>query len=552
VVRALPSGDFDVRDGAFDVAIVPDLGVVREPEALLARIRRLLKSGGSALIGARAASHSEESAEYYELYDRVALQFPHVRMIAEVPFTGVALADLSLEGDAPEVTVDTQLEGDRAPPERFFALGSQDDVRLAEYAIVALPRGRGATRDDIEKRSSVRAVLAEAQLRATVLEAQIDELKAKVQRQAEGAQLAVRLEELQARLREADARAAEHYLRAERSVGESREAAMEVARQENRVAQLEASLAIAEATVLALQGRVAERDDRLAIYDARLSEALEARERAEARADAAATELARSDAAEARAATLAAEIADASEGHAAELAELEGTLRERARVVRELEQEVVRRERIVQELLASIEDSRLEQTRGTEGSGAGSRASARDLDVARMDLAAALREVESRDAALRVASERETTLATVNENLRGRLDALAADVARRESERQDVVWRVGELEQQISRLEAEHAERVPVAPRAPAEGTPAAAAHEEEANALLQVEIDALRQAMAQEHEARVRAESGEELKAARTELARQAVLLEQLSRELEARDRTRTGESRGLAPTEA
>ena len=44
-----------------------------------------------------------------------------------------------------------------------------------------------------------------------------------------------------------------------------------------------------------------------------------------------------------------------------------------------------------------------------------------------------------------------------------------------------------------------------------------------------QDELDALRQALAQEHAARVAAESGEELARARSELARQAVLLEQM-----------------------
>jgi hypothetical protein len=46
-------------------------------------------------------------------------------------------------------------------------------------------------------------------------------------------------------------------------------------------------------------------------------------------------------------------------------------------------------------------------------------------------------------------------------------------------------------------------------------------------------ELDALRHALAQEHDARTRAESGEELTQARTEIARQATLLEQLGQKL-------------------
>src|SRR5580704_8968151 len=298
VVEELPAGEFDVRDGAFDVAIVPDLLVAQAPAEFLARLRRVLSKGGSALIGARAESDSPEAVEYYELYDRVALQFSHVRMIAEVPFAGVALADLSLEGDAPEVTVETQLEGDPSPPERFFALASQDDVRLSEYAIVQLPLATWGSRGQAEPRSDAgsvaRAALAQAQLRATLLETQIDELKAKASRQAEGALSAHRGAELQAELaeestrrRDADARAAEHYLRAERLSNETREASAELTRERDRAALLEVALAGAEATILALETRVAESEERLAL-----------------RKD----ELARLDASEARAAALAIEL----------------------------------------------------------------------------------------------------------------------------------------------------------------------------------------------------------------------------------------------------
>lgn len=542
VVEELPAGEFDVRDGAFDVAIVPDLLVAQAPAEFLARLRRVLSKGGSALIGARAESDSPEAVEYYELYDRVALQFSHVRMIAEVPFAGVALADLSLEGDAPEVTVETQLEGDPSPPERFFALASQDDVRLSEYAIVQLPLATWGSRGQAEPRSDAgnvaRAALAQAQLRAALLETQIDELKAKASRQAEGALSAHRGAELQAELaeestrrRDADARAAEHYLRAERLSNEAREASAELTRERDRAALLEVALAGAEATILALETRVAESEERLAL-----------------RKD----ELARLDASEARTAALAIELSLVGEGHGAELAALEQALRERARVVRDLEEEVTRREHLVRELVASLEES-LRETRALPEAGAISRASAGDVEVVNTDLAAVRRDLESRDAALRVADERAATLEAANDDLRARLDALSADIARRESERQEVIWRVGELEQQISLLEAEQTELTETLPPPPMGKSRVGTVLEAQDTVYAQkTELDILRQAMAQEHEARVRAESGEELSNARAELARQAVLLEQLSRELEARDRSRGSDPRDQVSTEA
>src|SRR5215472_1813122 len=75
-VRPMPDGDFDVRDGAFDVAIVPDLGVLVEPAALLARLRRLVGGSGVALVAARSADvpsvsegHASRALDYYELFD---------------------------------------------------------------------------------------------------------------------------------------------------------------------------------------------------------------------------------------------------------------------------------------------------------------------------------------------------------------------------------------------------------------------------------------------------------------------------------------------------
>ena len=124
-----------------------------------------------------------------------------------------------------------------------------------------------------------------------------------------------------------------------------------------------------------------------------------------------------------------------------------------------------------------------------------------------------------------------------NGALRSKLDALARDVARREGELQARTWRIAELEERLASIEARGLPAAP--PPVPAGHTPA------------QAELNALRQALAQEHEARVALESGEELARARADIARQSVLLEQLARELEARDRARM-EASGQAPNAA
>jgi hypothetical protein len=120
--------------------------------------------------------------------------------------------------------------------------------------------------------------------------------------------------------------------------------------------------------------------------------------------------------------------------------------------------------------------------------------------------------------------------------LRKKLDALALDVARRQGELVAQAWRITELENDKARLLAASRGTAPspaVVARPDPAREPAAEggriADLERDLARTRDEIDALRQALTQEHAARVAAESGEELSRARAELARQAALLEQM-----------------------
>ena len=601
-VRPLPAGELDVRDGAFDAAIVPDLADLDSPTALLARVRRLLSPGGTAIIGARnaavalplrgrASTSAPRSIDYYELYDLVALQFAHIRMVGQLPWRGVLLAELGLRGDdGASVSVDTQLGGDADAPEAFFAVASQDDVRLGEYSLIQLPglpptagpmsarivAGDGSL--DLEATMTYgadRADLAAAQLRANLLEAQLDELRG--QRNAEGAaraeavggleaELAERLSLLHAaegRARDAVAKAAETVVelrardeemarvrdraalqwseideerrlraRAEIELAVSRRSAEAAAAETRvllaaleRVPDLEVALAAVDARALELASRLVEAEEARGLAHAAMEAALldvEAARRETARSSAEDVDaLARRAASgEARAAVLEAEVAALRDGreedHAADVAIFENALRERAQIIHALEHELARRERIILDLVHALEEARL----------ASGGAVADLADAARLE-----------------------ELRAENHELHLKLDALAMDVARREGDAATSAWRVQELEREIGRLDAEQTELTMTIP------PPAFLRVEREANDVTRLadrlsqaedQVELLRQALAQEHEARARAESGDELARAREDLARQATLLEQLSRELDARDRAPTQGTQG------
>jgi chromosome segregation protein len=232
--------------------------------------------------------------------------------------------------------------------------------------------------------------------------------------------------------------------------------------------------------------------------------------------------------------TLEAEVFGLGDAHAAEVAAFEEALRDRGRATHALERELERRERIILDLVHALEEARAEAMGELP------------VRVAAASDAAPSASPESRELhARREQALRETR--TENEELRAKLDAAALEIARREGEATASAWRLEEMEQSVARLEDEQSELTMTIP------PPAFTNLEREVNDVTKLtarlttaedELDMLRQALAQEHQARARAESGDALTQAQTELARQAALLEKLSRELEAHDGVRRSTS--------
>jgi hypothetical protein len=201
-----------------------------------------------------------------------------------------------------------------------------------------------------------------------------------------------------------------------------------------------------------------------------------------------------------RSARLERDLAAAGEAYAAELAHIEEALRERAQAIRLLEAEMVRRDQIVRDLVSALDES-----------GSSPQPPPGDDPVVGRALLAE------------------------NARLRERLDALALDLARREGEAHASSWSVAELERRLAELTSDNG-GVRRAPEAASTvlSDPSGA----ESNATLFAaleEIDVLRRALSQEHDSRLRAESGDALARARSDIERLTVLLEQSTREREA-----------------
>ena len=514
-VRTLaPSDDLGVFAAAsFDLALVTDLGAFDAPAQLLTHLARLVGDGGAALVFAsnrdveRAADAHEvrgvgaargvRAFDYYELFDLVAREFADVKMVAQVPFHGIVLAELGVNDDSPAVSIDTQLAEGQRPPQAYVALASQRGVSLEAYAIFELPAPapplpvRESPGPDRAAVAELQADLLRERLRAEALSTQIDTLEFQLARAAqlerEVATLrpqvarAAEFEREVATLRPQVARAAEF----EREVGALRPQVARAGEIEREVVLLRSHMARAaeiEREVLVLRPQVmraVELEHEVIARGralAQLSSEVESmRSAAEAGALAAAQieELAhRADRAERALVRIQPELEGVAEAHAAELQRFEITLRERAAAVRALEGEVARRERMVHDLLAALEDAGAVALHAP-----GLAAPAPTDDDAQGAAAAALHE---------------------NARLRARLDAMAIELARREADAQASGWKLAELDRRLAELSSRAAQSAPPEPSVSRRSPEMAAALDQ---------IDALRLALAQEHDQRVRAE---------------------------------------------
>jgi hypothetical protein len=454
VTYASMGDDLGVRDGAFDLVIVPDLGAYDDPGAVLARARQSLGANGLLAV-ATPREPRQGGLGYYELYDALTLHFRDVKMLGGVSLEGYAVVDFSAEGD-PVVSVDTSL-AEAAPrePVFFLALASHRETEVEPYAIVALPPAQPS--------HAPAFALEDARLQMAELSARMEATRAE-------------LESSREQRRFAEARASE---------------------EQRRVAELTEVVATAEPVLRQLESRVEAEARRAEALTARLSEAenaltrmaAEVRARTEAAAQAVralgehqaeARQLAAREQALARRvaelestpqgidpeehealrrqiAALSERLAEAAshheETHGAEVAAGEAALRERAREIAALRHEVERRGAMVRELMLALEELR--------------------ADASPEAPAASPHEIAS---------------------LRSSRDHLAATLRDRDTE-------VESLRDRLRALEHALRERPAVATQA----TPA----EEPADVIaLRAENEALRRALLQEHEARVRAEA--------------------------------------------
>ena len=248
---AVFAADLGVRDGAFDVVIVPDLSAFADPADVLRRVRRLCAPGGVAVLVApntRLASRwfldppSSETNRvgpgYYELFDLVSLQFAKVRMIGQAPFVGYTVAELGAS-DEPDVSVDTSLLAASEEPEQFIAIASDRTIVLEPYSVVELPwQAVAASLAPLSRGPSdpvgLEAALKTSEQRVAELAALLDQARSTPATQP----ALTDTQQLEARLKDAEARAGDNHVRSERLMQQLHDLEEELRKQRDRGTRL--------------------------------------------------------------------------------------------------------------------------------------------------------------------------------------------------------------------------------------------------------------------------------------------------------------------------
>jgi hypothetical protein len=356
LVRPLPAGDFDVREGAFDLVVVASLAALGDVGAWLGRFRRLVGASGVFVAGAPRADGGASHADgprfsVHELDELLAVQFGWVDLRGLAPFHGMVVAPIGAPGSVGDFVLHP-LDDGRAAPESLVVVASQKTRALEPTLLLELePRAPAVVPSPVAV-GTVGPQLAPvavandgsvAELEARLREREIERQKAAEERADLLDTIALREAALRDAESEGDRLRREidtltgHLDRALAGAVPAHLARLEALADKDRPRVVEAPLAVAErerleAEIVAADAARTEADDACLRLEGKLRHAEAQRKQVERTL--AEVELAL-DEREAEATALAGELAAFEEQAAAELAWAEARVRELARVAAE-------------------------------------------------------------------------------------------------------------------------------------------------------------------------------------------------------------------------
>ena len=249
----------------FDVVFVPDgESILGDPDAV-PRVRGLLREGGFLVVAVPASERQSAvfrgGVNYYDLSDALAREFRVVRMLGQTPFLGFGLVEFDASADALRVDA-SLLGGGTEQPSHYIAVAGNEPPPVLGQVLVQVPFAPIEALAEVAAAGRAAEIAPAARLAATLAsDREIARLKAELaERQVAAPDLVVepgsaairadlaerRLEEIERRARaradEADARIAELRRKLEDALVHS-ESSVRVARaQADEIEELRARL----------------------------------------------------------------------------------------------------------------------------------------------------------------------------------------------------------------------------------------------------------------------------------------------------------------------
>jgi len=126
----------------FDVVFVPDgEAILSDPDAV-ARVRNLLREGGFVVVAVPAGERQSKvfrgGVGYYDLADTLAREFRVVRMLGQTPFLGFGLVEFDAAADALRVDA-SLLGGGTEQPSHYIAVAGNDKPPVLGQVLVQVP-----------------------------------------------------------------------------------------------------------------------------------------------------------------------------------------------------------------------------------------------------------------------------------------------------------------------------------------------------------------------------------------------------------------------------
>ena len=183
-ISALPTAALELDAGAFDVAVIPDIGVFAD---LTARLQEVAAALGDGVL---VAGFDAEPGTYDLVAPAFKSAFREMRLMGQGRFAGAAIADLDHAGDA-SLVVDGSLVAARAEPlERYLVLAADELPGVDSFLLVQTPssapppmadheREVGTLRQELERAESR---LTQAQVRLVATESELAESRAALKR----------------------------------------------------------------------------------------------------------------------------------------------------------------------------------------------------------------------------------------------------------------------------------------------------------------------------------------------------------------------------------